>query len=59
MQVRRLPDAVARHRAKLVKLQLLRPGDVAPSYKRDTGCGPLLPARLRVPPDCWWPAKLI
>ena len=37
MQVRRLPEAVARHRAKLVKLQLLRPGDVAPSYKRVPG----------------------
>jgi hypothetical protein len=33
MQVRRLPEAVARQCAKLVKLQLLRPGDVAPHTK--------------------------
>ena len=34
MQVRRLPEAVARHCAKLVKLQLLRPGDVAPPIQK-------------------------
>jgi len=28
MQLIRLPDAVARHCAMLVKVQLLRPGDV-------------------------------
>jgi hypothetical protein len=34
MQVRNLPEAVAWHCAKLVKLQLLRPGYMAPCMQK-------------------------